>query len=610
MQKSKKIFSSIICLTLIITSLFTQNISIKASSTSSNLDSNDIVYMILTDRFYDGDSSNNGTIGNEYRPGELKYTQGGDFQGIIDKMSYIKNLGVTAIWISPPQKNELLSRDGQESGYHGYFTNDYNTTDPHFGSKDKLKELVDTAHDNGIKVILDAVPNHTADYLDGTATSYEPSTYSPAPPFNNPDWYHHNGHISDYNNYHELVNHDMGGLDDIDQSNADAKNAVLSAYKMWIDDIGFDGIRVDAASSLPKPFITEFEDYVGVPTFGEIFNGSVDFVSDFQNYQWGVLDFPVFFVAREVFAHDEGFQSLKNIFDQDYKYQNVNNLVTFLDNHDRDRFLCLADDSYEKLRLGMTFLFTIRGIPDVYYGTEQAHFGSGVRTEYTGIANKENREVMSSFDESNINYQHIKRLAEIRKEYEPLRNGTQREMWCDTFVYSYSRRNDDNGDEVITVLNNGFESSTRTIPLRAESSIPVGTELTNLLDTSQKVTVTSGGVTGKQIDVSVQGKEAMILVTGDPVSYTPPVPVTTKIRVHYDVGYGNYMFVRGEDYPLRWDKGRIMRNISSDVWEFEMERIEPGETVEFKALINDETWSTEDNYTVTGGETIDIYPKF
>jgi glycosidase len=189
----------------------------------------------------------------------------------------------------------------------------------------------------------------------------------------------------------------------------------LSSYKSWIDDIGFDGIRVDAASSLPKSFITEFENYVGVPTFGEVFNRSVDFVSDFQDYQWGVLDFPVFFVAREIFAHDTGFQDLKDILDQDYKYQNPNKLVTFLDNHDRDRFLCLADDSYEKLRLGMTFLFTLRGIPDVYYGTEQAHFGGGTPTEYTGIANKENREMMSSFDENNIIFKHIQRFTEIRK---------------------------------------------------------------------------------------------------------------------------------------------------------------------------------------------------
>ena len=582
----------------------------KVSAATTGFDNNDIVYMVLTDRFFDGDASNNGTLDNEYRPGQLKYTQGGDWQGLINKIPYIKSLGVTAIWISPPQKNELLSRDGSESGYHGYFTNDYNSTDPHFGTKNKLIEFVNTAHSNGLKVILDAVPNHTADYLSSTSTSYSPSIYTPAAPFNNPSWYHHNGDILDYNDYNQLVNNDMGGLDDIDQSNPDAKNAVLSAYQTWINDVGFDAVRVDAASSMQKTFLQEFQSGIGVPTFGEVFNGSVDFVSDFQNYQSGVLDFPLFFSAREVFAHDADFSGIKSILDQDSKYNDPTKLVTFLDNHDRDRFLNLADDNYKKLRLGMTFLFTVRGIPDVYYGTEQACFGGGKPTEYTGIANKENREVMPSFDESNINFKHIQKLSQIRKDYEALRNGTQREMWSDSFVYSYSRRNDTSGNEVITVINNGWDTSSRTIPLRAESSVLVGTILTNLLDTSQKVTVTSGGITGKQINTSVSGKEAMILVSGNPISYSPMIPTTTKIRVHYNVGNGNSMYLRGETYPLWWNQGRKMRNVSSDIWEYEIERIPAGTTVQFKPLINDTTYSTGANYTVTGGQTVDIYPSF
>lgn len=609
-MKSRKRISLVICLILFLTTLFGNASRSKVSATPLGFDNNDIVYMALTDRFSDGDTSNNGILNNEYRPGQLKYTQGGDWQGLINKIQYIKDLGVTAIWISPPQKNELLSRDGSESGYHGYFTNDYNSADPHFGTKSKLIELVNTAHSNGIKVILDAVPNHTADYLASKATSYNPSTYSPAAPFNNPSWYHHNGDILDYNDYNQLVNNDMGGLDDIDQANPDAKNALLNSYKTWITDVGFDAVRVDAASSMPKTFLQEFQNYLGVPTFGEVFNGSVDFVSDFQKYQYSNLDFPLFFTAREVFAHDADFSQIKSILDQDYKYQDAKKLVTFLDNHDRDRFLCLADDNYRKLRLGMTFLFTVRGIPDVYYGTEQACFGGGKPTEYTGIANKENREVMPSFDETNINFKHIQRLTQIRKSYDALRNGTQREMWSDTFVYSYSRRNDSTGSEVITILNNGWDPSTRTIPLRAESSIPVGTVLTNLLNTSQTVTVTSGGVTGKQISTTLSGKDAMILVSGTPTSYTPMTPTITKVRVHYNVGYGNTMYLRGDTYPLWWDQGRKMRNVSSDVWEFEMERIPAGATVQFKPLKNDITWSIGNNYTVTGGQTIDIYPNF
>jgi len=316
-MKKMKLLAFCLSLMLLLTTLMGSGIS---SAQMLEFDNNDIVYMVMTDRFSDGDSSNNGTLNYEYRPGQLKYTQGGDWQGLINKIPYIKDLGVTAIWISPPQKNELLSRDGTESGYHGYFTNDFNSADPHFGSKAKLQELVNTAHANGIKVILDAVSNHTADYLAPYATQYNPLNYCPAPPFNNPSWYHHNGDILDYNDYNQLVSNDMGGLDDIAQENIEAKTALEAAYKKWVDDIGFDAVRVDAASSQPKWFLQEFQNYLGVPTFGEVFNGDVNFVSDFQNYEWGVLDFPLFFSAREVFAHDADFSQIKNILSQDYKY--------------------------------------------------------------------------------------------------------------------------------------------------------------------------------------------------------------------------------------------------------------------------------------------------
>jgi glycosidase len=605
---------------LISSSTYAQAISEKhADSTSdisqyvqssSVLNENDIIYMVLTDRFYDGDSSNNGTLNVEYRPGNLKFNQGGDWKGLTEKLDYIKNLGVTAIWISPVSENEPLSRDKSESGYHGYFTHDYNKADPHFGTKEDLIRLVQTAHSKGLKVILDAVPNHTADYLAEGATSYSSDDYQPAAPFNNPAWYHHYGDITDWNDPFQVLNNDLGGLDDLNQDNADAREAIKNAYKTWVQDTGADGVRVDAARSIPKDFLAEFEEYLGVPTFGEIFVGDVDYVSDFQNYEWGVLDFPLFFQAREVFAHDADFSTVKEIFDQDSKYKDPNRLITFIDNHDRDRFLCLADDDFQKMRLALTFLFTVRGIPDIYYGTEQNCYGGGKPTEWAGIANKENREVMPSFSEDGNMYQYIQRLAQLRNNYTCLRTGTQREMWYESNIYAYSRRDDSTGQEIITVINNATSNESRNIPIRAESSLSVGTELTNLLDTSVKATIVSGGVTGKQICVSLPAKTAYVFTADSPAPYTPPERTVTTIRVHYDTGYGNDMYLRGSSYPLWWDSGRKMYNVNSDTWVYEIERIPFGETIEFKPLINDTTWSSGENYVVTGGQTIDIYPNF
>ena len=103
----------------------------------------------------------------------------------------------------------------------------------------------------------------------------------------------------------------MGGLDDLAQENPEVSNALIQAYLFWIKDVGFDAVRVDAASSIYKNFLSDFEKALGVATFGEVFNGNVDFVSDFQKYEWGVLDFPLFFAARDVFAKDVGFRAAR-----------------------------------------------------------------------------------------------------------------------------------------------------------------------------------------------------------------------------------------------------------------------------------------------------------
>ncbi|QAY59090.1 alpha-amylase [Microbacterium protaetiae] len=575
------------------------------------LEEGDVIYQVLVDRFYDGDPTNNDQGDGEYDPTDLGFYHGGDWAGLSQKLEYIADLGVTAIWISPVSHQEPLSRDGNEASYHGYFTNEFATPNEHFGDATELQDLIDTAHGLGLKMILDVVPNHTADYLAGTSTTYSPTTYKPASPLDNSAYFHHDGDclFDGSETQAQIESCDLGGLDDLDQSNATVSDYLTDTYKDWVG-MGFDGIRVDAARSIPKSWLEDFEDEMGVPTFGEVFVGDVDYVSDYQDYEWGVLDFPYFFTARSAFAADTDMNALGDLFDQDYKYANPNRLETFLDNHDRARFLTWADDNYQRLRSALTFLLTSRGVPVIYYGTEQADDGNGNASEVP-IANKDNRKDMSSFDENAPIYKHIQRLTTIKKAYPALQIGTQREMWSDTNVYAFSRRVDTTGAEAITVSSNSWDTQTRTIPLRAESSITIGATLTNLMNTGDTVTVASGGVTGKQITVAMGEHESKVYVTGTPVStYTPVARNTTKIRVHYDPGYGHSISLRGDEYPFSWTAGRGARNVASDVWEFEVERIPDGETFEFKPLIDDATWSTGSNYTGTGGDVIDIYPTF
>lgn len=582
-----------------------------ASTHPGPLAPGDSIYMVLTDRFFDGDSTNNDQGDGNYDPTNLRMYHGGDWEGLEAKLDYIAGMGFTAIWLSPVSENEPLDRVGTEASYHGYFTHDYAQPNPHFGTTVDLQNLIDAAHARGIKLILDAVPNHTADYLDGTSTTYNPADYTPASPLDDPNYFHHNGDcvFDGSMTEEEEQTCDLGGLDDLDQSNTFVSSHLLNTYKSWID-MGFSGVRVDAAAHLPKEWLATFEDHLGVPTFGEIFNGNTDKVSSFTYYQSGALDFPYFFTARSAFAADGDMRTLGTLFDDDYKYNDINRMVTFIDNHDRARFLTWADDNYQRLRSALSFTMTARGIPVIYYGTEQADDGNGNPNE-SPIANEDNRKSMTSFDETATIYTHIDRLNELRANYSAIQVGVQREMWEDEQVYAFSRRNDDTGDEVITIANGRFDPQTRTIPLRAESTIPIGATLTNLMNTSETVTVQAGGVTGKEITVALGEHQTMILAAGTPVSsYSPPPRNLTLIRVHYDVGWGNSIAIRGDTYPLSWDYGRGARNVAPDIWEWEMERIPAGQTFEFKPLINDEVWSEGSNFVGTGGDTIDIYPTF
>jgi len=217
---------------------------------------------------------------------------------------------------------------------------------------------------------------------------------------------------------------------------------------------------------------------------------------------------------------------------------------------------------------------------------------------------------MPGFDQDGNLYKYMQRLIQIRKDYACLSNGTQREMWVEDKIFAYSRRDDRTGQEIITIINNGTSNETRNIPIRAESSLADGTELTNLLDTSVKVNVIPGGVTGRQLNLYIPAKTAYVFTTGPVESYSPPSRTVTTIRVHYDVGYGNTMYLRGNSYPLWWNEGRSMLNVGPDLWVYEIERIPEGEIFEFKPLINDSIWSSGNNFVGVGGQTIDIYPNF
>lgn len=645
-KRIAKLMSAILCMALIFTILP----AIPASAATSLR--GESIYQIMVDRFYDGDPTNNAT-GEAFRYTEntqddYRYMHGGDWQGIIDKIPYIKGMGYTAIWISPvtdPQLWGIPDANGTQwpTAYHGYNVYNPNRANRYFGAEDPqeskaiLKELVDTCHENGIKVIIDVVPNHVGDYLQGIGSDAhyltdstglkEGTQLQSVAPFNNVQWYHNLGDINwDLEHPHTaestqmLEDHDLGGLDDIDLDNEDAKSAIYDSIKDWFTYTGADAARVDAAKCMKPSDIHELQEYLGVATFGENFDMDVSFVKDWvgDNAETGMLDFPLFQAIVNDFAYGQNFNntselSIQAVLDQDWMYgDHLNDMVTFIDNHDRNRFLTEAGGDVDKLHNALTFIYTARGIPVVFQGTEQNR-GNANGQIISGIADTWNRWSMQTkdangnvtkdyFDTSTDTYQLIADLNGLRSQYEALADGTQREMWTSMHTYAFSRRVDsgeNEGQELICAFHNAEGTETTTMSIRAESSIAPGTTLVNVFNPNDKITVSSD----KKITISLTGNSSKIYAVDEDAD--PLVPVTFTVN-NATTNWGENVYITGNCDELgNWDPEKAVGPaVCPDypAWTLTV-YLPAGSNIEFKAIKKDEsgnvTWQDGDNRTYT-----------
>ena len=609
------------------------------------------IYQIMVDRFYDGDSGNN-AAGEAFRYTEnsqddFRYMHGGDWQGIIDKIPYIKGMGYTAIWISPvsdPQLWGVPDASGKQwpTAYHGYNVYDPNRASRYFGTEDpeaskaKLKELVDLCHQNDIKVIFDIVPNHVGDYLQGTGSDAhyltdtglkEGTQLKPAAPFNSISWYHNLGDI-DFSkelphtpeSTQMLEDHDLGGLDDIDYHNPDAKAAMFGSIKNWFDETGADAARVDAAKCMYPSDINELQNLLNVATFGENFDMDVNFIKDWvgDNGETGMLDFPLFQAIVNDFAKGQNFNntseiSLQSIFDQDYLYgSHANDMVTFIDNHDRNRFLTEAGGDVNKLQNALTFLFTARGIPVVFQGTEQNR-GNANGKLIDGIADTWNRWSMVTKDaDGNVindyfntdtdTYQLIAQLNNLRSQYPALQYGTQREMWTSTHFYAFSRRIDsgeNEGQELICAFRNAEGAETVTMSVRAESTLTPGTVLVNTMDENDRIAVSSDG----KVSITLNGNQSKI--------YAPDPDSSALSKVTFTIhnattAWGENIYIAGNTAALgNWNTDLAAGPAAyPDYPTWVLTTYLPtDQTIEFKAIRRDSngkvTWQNGNNHTYT-----------
>jgi glycosidase len=432
-----------------------------------------IIYFVVTDRFADGDPRNNDQGAGEYRPGERSKFQGGDLAGLRQRLAYVQGLGATALWITPPVANQWLDRSVGYSGYHGYWAEHFMRVDRHLGTLRDYQLLSDSLHRRGMYLIQDIVVNHVGNFFDfradwradaperswianaGSAPMARPSQK----PFDQIDArdpkqraagiYHWTPKVADYTDANQEANFQMSGLDDLNTGNPVVRRALRESYGYWIREVGVDAFRVDTAFYVPAPF---FDDFLhardaaapGVAevarrsgrreflVFGEGFGIDRPFddtqARKIERYATaeggasrmpGMLNFPLYGALNDAFARGKPTAELAHRIDALARvHRDPHRMVNFVDNHDVDRFL--AGGREAGLRQALLAMFTLPGIPVVYYGTEQgfteqraamfaAGWGSGGRDR---------------FDPEAPLYRLLARLAELRKSDPAFSRGT------------------------------------------------------------------------------------------------------------------------------------------------------------------------------------------
>ena len=358
----------------------------------------DMIYLIMPDRFANGDTGNDSTddTSDKCAREELFGRHGGDIQGIIDNLDYISELGATAIWCTP-----LLEDNQPEHSYHGYACTDYYRIDPRFGTNDLFKEYVSKAHEKGLKIIMDIVPNHA-----GSAHWWMEDT-----PFK--DWYHifdtytgSNICFSSNNDYNaskaDLYYHESGWFDksmvDMNLDNPFVLKYFQQWAIWWIEYADLDGLRVDTYPYIEKVPGSQWvaairNEYPNMNIVGECWTRPAPAVAYWQsgvkNFDGfdsnlpTVMDFPTEEAIRQALENDgkgwgNGLTRVYDALTMDYLYADVNKLLTFLGNHDMARITdVVKDKDLRRVKLAYVLLATMRGIPQVLYGDEYAMTSAG-----------------------------------------------------------------------------------------------------------------------------------------------------------------------------------------------------------------------------------------
>jgi neopullulanase len=496
----------------------------------------DIIYLLMPDRFADGDPSNDDPAVSRglFDRSKPRYYHGGDFQGVIDHLPYLKELGVTAIWMTPIYDNnnglnEKEVYDGKAiTDYHGYGAVDYYGVEEHFGDLKLLRKLVEEAHKIGIKVIQDQVANHVGPYHPWVNDSPTPTWFhGTAAHHINETWQVWT--LADPNSSPQMRRAVTDGwfidlLPDMNQEDPEVREYEIQNTLWWLGSVGFDGIRQDTWPYVPRNFWRDWmaaikRQFPAVTVVGELFDGDPALVSFFQGGRAhegidtgldSVFDFPVFYKLRDVFAQGKPIREVANMLGHDYLYPRPEALVTFFNNHDTSRFMNDPGASVAGLKLALTCLLTLRGIPALYYGDEIGMTGGNDpdnRRDFPGGWKGDSRNAFTAAgrtgQETEI-FEHARKLTHLRQALPALREGSLTTLLVADQQWAYARRS--GSQTVVVVFNNATGAASIRVPLSG-LALTDGVTLRGQLGVVESVSAPSG-----QFDVSLPARSAEVFL--------------------------------------------------------------------------------------------------
>lgn len=482
----------------------------------SAFDASDVLYLIMPDRFADGDPMNNVVSTMNYPVAidrsDPSGRHGGDIKGVEKHLDYIDSLGVTAIWLNP-----VLENDMPGGSYHGYATTDYYRVDPRIGTNEDYVSFIQKAHNRNLKVVMDMIFNHSG--------SEHP--WMKDMPSN--DWYNHTDgkvmsnfrlstindpYVSDYDVDKTVKGWFVPAMPDLNQENPHLMKYLVQNSIWWIEYSKIDGIRMDTypyADMKPmadwiKAVHKEYPDYniVGECWYGDAAGTAYwqrNSILNSSNTELPtVMDFPTMLLANKAFndttlSYGGGLNEVYNRLSLDYLYKDPQKVLTFLDNHDTDRFLLEAPKNLNSWKQAIAFLLTTRGIPQIYYGTELLMSGTKAITDgyirldvpggFPGDSHDEftraGRTAMQ-----NEAYDFISRIAHWRKGNEIISKGKLKHFMPENGLYVYERKY--NGKHVVVIMN-GNDSVAENVDMsRYREIITSGTLMTDVI-TGQRVVI-------------------------------------------------------------------------------------------------------------------------